>query len=137
MKWLTVQARRSSGFPQMTKAGEKLIFAWTSDQDKNIKVSSIYFSNFSTMTRFIFLLFIACLVSCMPKESERQETTPEPTSPAKIESGVEILAQSEADTLKGSLKSTANGVIGTAHFQINYHSPAVRDRIVWGGLFPK
>lgn len=35
---------RSSGFPQMTKAGEKLIFAWTDDQDKNIKVSSLSIS---------------------------------------------------------------------------------------------
>ncbi|MBS1681516.1 MAG: BNR repeat [Cytophagales bacterium] len=32
---------RSSGFPQMTKAGNKLIFAWTDDKEKNIKVASI------------------------------------------------------------------------------------------------
>ncbi|MBP9925574.1 MAG: exo-alpha-sialidase [Cyclobacteriaceae bacterium] len=35
---------RSSGFPQMTKAGEKLIFAWTNDENKNIKVSSLSIS---------------------------------------------------------------------------------------------
>ncbi len=35
---------RSSGFPQMTKAGDQLIFAWTDDQDKNIKVSSLSIS---------------------------------------------------------------------------------------------
>jgi len=35
---------RSSGFPQMTKTGEKLIFAWTNDQEKNIKISSISIS---------------------------------------------------------------------------------------------
>lgn len=28
---------RSSGFPQMTRAGNKLIFAWTDDKEKNIK----------------------------------------------------------------------------------------------------
>lgn len=28
---------RSSGFPQMTKWGEKIVFAWTDDQDKQIK----------------------------------------------------------------------------------------------------
>ncbi len=32
---------RSSGFPQMTKSGNKLIFAWTDDTEKNIKVASL------------------------------------------------------------------------------------------------
>ncbi len=32
---------RSSGFPQMTKFGNQLIFAWTDDNEKNIKVATI------------------------------------------------------------------------------------------------
>lgn len=32
---------RSSGFPQMTKAGNELIFAWTDDADKIVKTASI------------------------------------------------------------------------------------------------
>ena len=32
---------RASGFPQMTKSGNQLIFAWTDDKEKNIKVASI------------------------------------------------------------------------------------------------
>lgn len=32
---------RSSGFPQMTKSGEKLIFAWTDDENKNIQTLEI------------------------------------------------------------------------------------------------
>lgn len=32
---------RSSGFPQMTKSGNRLIFAWTDDKEKNIKVASV------------------------------------------------------------------------------------------------
>ncbi|MEK6783448.1 MAG: sialidase family protein [Bacteroidota bacterium] len=32
---------RSSGFPQMTKSGNQLIFAWTDDNEKNIKLASI------------------------------------------------------------------------------------------------
>lgn len=32
---------RSSGFPQMTKSGKQLIFAWTDDKEKNIKTASI------------------------------------------------------------------------------------------------
>jgi hypothetical protein len=32
---------RSSGFPQMTKSGDKLIFAWTDSQEKTIKLASL------------------------------------------------------------------------------------------------
>lgn len=32
---------RSSGFPQMTKSGNQLIFAWTDDKEKSIKVASL------------------------------------------------------------------------------------------------
>lgn len=32
---------RSSGFPQMTKSGDRLIFAWTDDKEKNIKIATI------------------------------------------------------------------------------------------------
>jgi len=34
---------RSSGFPQMTKSGNKLIFAWTDDKEKIIKTASVPF----------------------------------------------------------------------------------------------
>lgn len=33
--------KRSSGFPQMTKSGNKLIFAWTDDKEKTIRVASL------------------------------------------------------------------------------------------------
>jgi hypothetical protein len=36
---------RSSGFPQMTKSGNELIFAWTDDREKKIKVGSVEISN--------------------------------------------------------------------------------------------
>lgn len=32
---------RSSGFPQMTRSGDKLIFAWTDDREKRIKLASV------------------------------------------------------------------------------------------------
>ncbi len=32
---------RSSGFPQMTKSGNQLIFAWTDDKQKNIKIATL------------------------------------------------------------------------------------------------
>ena len=33
--------KRSSGFPQMTKSGNRIIFAWTDDKEKTIKISMI------------------------------------------------------------------------------------------------
>ena len=37
----TSSESRSSGFPQMTKSGNQLLFAWTDDKEKNIKMASI------------------------------------------------------------------------------------------------
>ena len=42
----------------------------------------------------------------------------------------------KGDTLKRSIKSAAIGKIGTAAVVINYHSPGVRGRNIWGGLIP-
>ncbi len=32
---------RSSGFPQMTKSGNNLVFAWSDDKEKTIKVAKL------------------------------------------------------------------------------------------------
>ena len=40
------------------------------------------------------------------------------------------------DTSKRSIKSAALGKIGQANISINYHSPGVRKRVIWGGLVP-
>jgi len=42
----------------------------------------------------------------------------------------------ETDTIKKSLPAYAENKIGPASFKISYHSPAVRGRIIWGGLVP-
>lgn len=40
------------------------------------------------------------------------------------------------DTTKGSLPYEVSRTIGKAAIRINYHAPAVRGRIIWGGLVP-
>lgn len=41
------------------------------------------------------------------------------------------------DTTKKSIKSMAVGIIGSdTVVKINYHSPGVRKRVIWGGLVP-
>ncbi len=40
------------------------------------------------------------------------------------------------DTTKKSIKSLAYAVVDGDSIKINYHSPGVRKRIIWGGLVP-
>ena len=40
------------------------------------------------------------------------------------------------DTLKKSIPKEEHVKIGNAHIRIKYYSPAVRGRIIWGGLVP-
>ncbi|NCU03993.1 MAG: DUF2911 domain-containing protein [Chitinophagaceae bacterium] len=40
------------------------------------------------------------------------------------------------DTTKKSIRSAAVGKIATANVRINYYSPGVRGRIIWGGVVP-
>lgn len=40
------------------------------------------------------------------------------------------------DTTKKSIKCAAVGKIGGANIRINYYSPGVRGRIIWGGVVP-
>lgn len=45
-----------------------------------------------------------------------------------------ILAITKADTLKKSIAQEEHAQIGATHITILYSAPAVRDRIIWGGL---
>ena len=40
------------------------------------------------------------------------------------------------DTTKKSINAAAVGKIGQANVNISYHSPGVRNRVIWGGLVP-
>ena len=40
------------------------------------------------------------------------------------------------DTTKKSIKQETHGYIGNNHLSIHYHAPAVRGRVIWGGLVP-
>jgi hypothetical protein len=84
------------------------------------------------------LLSVYGLMSCSEKKSIEEKTTEQAVPPAAevLDDGVVIGKQLQEDTLKGSLKAYAKGKVGDAEFKITYHSPAVRGRIVWGGLVP-
>lgn len=87
-------------------------------------------------TNYTLIGFISfmLLLSCSQKREAKTETN-QPVIEKKVEAVV-IQQQSERDTLKGSLKALATGKIGNTVVTINYYSPAVRGRVIWGGLVP-
>jgi Protein of unknown function (DUF2911) len=90
-------------------------------------MKTIYLS--SILIAFVFF------TSCNQKPKETAETS-QPIGEGKKPEMVVIQQQAEPDTLKGSLKAIATGKIGNSVITINYHSPAVRGRVIWGGLVP-
>lgn len=80
----------------------------------------------------IGIISVVIISSC----NQKQETKKEITKEAKTDSPVTIAPQVERDTLKGSLKAIATNRIGNTFITINYHSPAIRGRVIWGGLVP-
>ena len=88
-------------------------------------------------TSIIFLTSIISLMGCNgSKPSEGQNAVGKTSAAEGPNNSVVIQVQSELDTLKGSLAAEAIGKIGDTEIKISYHSPAVRGRIVWGGLVP-
>jgi hypothetical protein len=86
----------------------------------------------------IILLSICGWLSCTDKKSanEKEPEQAPAVAPNVEDDGVVIIKQDKEDSIKGSLKAYAKGTVGEADFKITYHSPAVRGRIVWGGLVP-
>ncbi len=82
-------------------------------------------------------ILIALFSNCSNPKTNTEQKDNAPQIVAPLEEGTVIIAeQSATDTLKGSLKAKAMGTIGNTGITINYYSPAVRGRIIWGGLIP-
>ena len=84
----------------------------------------------------IFPATFCLLVSSCTQPPTKQKISTPPVEIKEAKADQVISQQSEPDTLKGSLKSEARGNIGLANVKISYYSPAVRGRVVWGGLVP-
>lgn len=86
----------------------------------------------------LLFLFAILFFACSAPKSEQKETAAAPAvTPVEVkDDAVVIDEQASEDSLKGSLRAKAEGVIGSTNFTIRYHSPALRGRIVWGGLVP-
>jgi len=84
---------------------------------------------------YLLALSLFGVVSCNTNKSEKNITatsSPQTTS----DEARTINEQSALDSLKGSLKAIATGTIGETNITVNYYSPAVRGRVIWGGLVP-
>jgi len=74
---------------------------------------------------FYSLLAIVCIAACNSADHNHGVD------------GAEIIKPgNEVDTAKGSKKAYATNKINTATITIKYYSPAVRNRLIWGGLVP-
>jgi Protein of unknown function (DUF2911) len=87
-------------------------------------------------TIVVSILSFSILASCNQKQEAKTEKIQSVTTEKKVVEPVTIISQIERDTIKGSLKAISTGRIGNTFTTINYHSPAVRGRVVWGGLVP-
>ena len=88
-----------------------------------------------TLSTIAAVLSLLIFSNCAQKHEAKKETSQTATDKKFVEAVV-IQQQIERDTLKGSLKAMATGKIGNNVVTINYYSPAVRGRVIWGGLVP-
>lgn len=87
---------------------------------------------------FYFLLALSAfgIAACNSDKKEKTETVTTTSPKATADDVRTIDVQTASDTLKGSLKAIATGTIGATTITVNYYSPAVRGRVIWGGLVP-
>ena len=74
----------------------------------------------------IIVLFLLLVASC---KNSQQDHVHDAVVITKTKQG-------QIDTSKKSIPAYIQNKIGAARFRINYHSPAVRGRVIWGGLVP-
>lgn len=79
----------------------------------------------NTIIYWIALLFIYACQSNQSQEHSQDHSKHSQHQPKQ---------ELKSDTAKGSPKRMAMTNIGNAHVHIEYNSPAVRKRIIWGGL---
>ena len=82
------------------------------------------------MNKLIYTLVLGLLIiSCKSNQSEHSGH--EHREPEAATSAAE-----KSDNSKKSIPREAHGNVGDVHISMYYHSPAVRERVIWGGLVP-
>lgn len=87
----------------------------------------------TTLFLMPFVVMMACSSPTRDTPAEQQTVT----APAPPKDDAVVVAdQDKPDSIKGSIRAKASGQIGSTTIAVRYHSPAVRGRIIWGGLVP-
>lgn len=80
--------------------------------------------------------FAALMVACGDPQAHDHTTAKDKSSAAGNAVVIVPTRGDVADTVKKSIPAIATGNINGNELVIRYHSPAVRGRIIWGGLVP-
>lgn len=80
------------------------------------------------MKKLIYIFALGLLIaSCQNKKS---------TQDGHVHHQPEAASAEQTANSKKSIPQEAHGNIGDVHVSIKYYSPAVRGRVIWGGLVP-
>jgi hypothetical protein len=84
-----------------------------------------------------FIAVFLIIISCNEKDRKKEAAKPVAAESASVDGAVITKTENGVtDTIKKSIRAYVKNKIGPADFKIAYHSPAVRGRIIWGGLVP-
>lgn len=90
-------------------------------------------------TLFCCITTISFLLACQEQPAKENKTDQQQTTtPVSSFNYADSINNGtiSTDTLKGSPARTTTAIIGKTRLTIAYHSPGVKDRIIWGGLVP-
>ncbi len=89
------------------------------------------------MKQYLLGLSVFFIIACNDSDTKKDNTATTTTSVTEDSKGKVIdITGTETDTSKKSIKAYVIGNINGRKITISYHSPAVRNRIIWGGLVP-
>ena len=89
------------------------------------------------LRKLIFSLFVTFLLACNDQQGSHDHAGGK-TKDSTFNNATVIKPTDTTvmDTVKKSLPAIATGNVNGRKLTIRYHSPAVRDRTIWGGLVP-
>lgn len=86
------------------------------------------------LKNFIALFIVAVIfIACGEQGDHANHAKPSASNEAIV---IERTKSGETDTVKKSIPAIATANINGKRLVINYHSPAVKNRVIWGGLVP-
>ena len=81
------------------------------------------------MKKLIYTLVMGGLLIASCESKKNADNSHESHQPAAT-------SAEQSNNSKKSIPSETHGNVGEVHISINYHSPAARGRVIWGGLVP-